>query len=285
MERSEHEEFFDSLNVADRADLLSEMLPGAQDFLEAVPNKSLGLAFEPEEFVVELKRRLLAPVYASDHFCPCCDGICDSKGRHPGLCSGKGDRVLRHNNARNLVGRFAASGGFSRELEKPGLLPPGPNDVSPSLRRPADVYVPSWSHGAPAAFDFAVSSAQRQNALAQAFRVVGAAPAYEETKKSHLDTAAVCAAQGLTFVPLVAEPSGGWGPTGVTTLKRLARAVDLKTGEPAGSARVRIFQQLSVALRRASARAILRRQADETSVEPPCLASARLLLDSLASSS
>ena len=133
----------------------------------------------------------------------------------------------------------------------------------------------------PAAFDFAVSSPQRQWALAQAFRVAGqAAAAYEQTKKAHLDTAAVCAFQGLTFVPLVAEPSGGWGPTGVTTLRRMARAVELRTGEPAGSANVRILQQLSVALRRASARAILRRSVDESAAEPASVAAARLLLES-----
>eukprot|EP00973_Karenia_brevis_P066196 9200616-Karenia_brevis.AAC.1 len=51
LDTKEHDTFLASLSISDRADLLSEMLPGAKDFLEAAPNSSLGLAFEPEEFV------------------------------------------------------------------------------------------------------------------------------------------------------------------------------------------------------------------------------------------
>ena len=251
------------------------MLPGAKDFLEAVPNKSLGLAFEPEEFVVEVKRRLLGSVYNQEHYCPCCDGVCDVKGRHSQLCAGAGDRNLRHYSARNLVGRFASAGGFNPELEKPGLLPPGPDNLGPNSRRPADVYIPSWSQDAPAALDLAISSPQRQAALAQDFREVGqAAAAYEDVKRSHLNTAQSCAAQGLTFVPLVAEPSGGWGPSGVTALRRLARAVELRTGEHRAAVGARFFQQLSVAVRRASARAILRRAGAEEMGVPDSIAAA-----------
>ena len=35
-------------------------------------------------------------------------------------------------------------------------------------RRPAEVYIPSWTGGAPAAFDLAVTSPQRQDILALA---------------------------------------------------------------------------------------------------------------------
>jgi len=146
-------------------------------------------------------------------------------------------------------------------------------------RRPADFFIPSWSHGAPAAFDLAVSSPQRQAALARNFREVGAAAAlYEDTKRTHLNTADTCASQGLTFVPLVAEPSGGWGPTGAKTLRRLAKAVELRTGAPAGSVRAQLFQQLAVSIRRSSARAILRRATDDETLEQSSLQAARDLL-------
>ena len=108
------------------------------------PNEKLGLLFEPEEFLAELRRRLLLQVYDADHFCPCCDEPCDRHGRHAGLCAGAGDRVCRHNAARNLVGRFAAAAGCNPELERPGLLPPRPRDDRAIGRRPADVYIPSW---------------------------------------------------------------------------------------------------------------------------------------------
>ncbi|CAK0798447.1 unnamed protein product, partial [Prorocentrum cordatum] len=184
-----HRHFLENLGAADRADIQSELPPGASGFLEVAPSEKLGLLFEPEEFLTELRRRLLMPVYDADHFCPCCDEPCDRHGRCAGLCAGAGDRVCRHNAARNLVGRFAAAAGCNPELERPGLLPPRPGDDRAIGRRPADVYIPSWHLGAPAAFDFAVSSPHRQAARGMAFQGVGsAAEAYEVVKRTHLDT-------------------------------------------------------------------------------------------------
>ncbi len=157
-----HCSFLARLGPADRADVLSEQRPGASAFLEAVPNEKLGLLFEPEEFLTELKRRLLVPVYEAGHYC---------------LCAGAGDRVHRHNAVRNAVGRFAAAAGMNPEVESQGLLPPRPEDTrhDPSRRRPADVYIPSWHHGTPAAFDFAVSSPHCQAARVLAAQGMGRA--------------------------------------------------------------------------------------------------------------
>jgi hypothetical protein len=238
------------------------MLPGASDFLVAQPSEQMGLLFEPEEFACEVRGRLLMPVYETEHFCPCCEDVCDRHGRHAGLCAGAGDRVHRHNGARNVVGTFATSAGFNPTLEQPGLLPPRPDDVQVNGRRPADVYIPFWFQGAPAAFDFAVSSPRRQAARVLAFQEVGrASQEYELVKRNHLDTERQCQQQGIVFFPPVAEPSGGWGPTGAETLRRLARASDRRRGEELGAGAARLFQCLSVAIRRATARAVLRRHA------------------------
>ena len=105
----------------------------------------------------------------------------------------------------------------------------------------------------------------RQAARILAMQGVGrAAQEYEMVKRSHLDTETLCRRQGILFIPLVAEPSGGWGPKGAETIRRLARASDRRLGEEAGSGATRLFQQLSVAIRRQTSRAILRRHA-----EPP----------------
>ena len=113
--------------AADRADLLSEMLPGASTFLEAVPCKVTGQAWETAEFLTELRRRLLVPVYSEESWCPQCDAVLDVNGRHAVACSGDGDRTTRHHAARNEVSRFAAEAGQHPELEKAGLFPPGPD--------------------------------------------------------------------------------------------------------------------------------------------------------------
>ena len=112
--------------------------------------------------------------------------------------------MLRHNAARNLTSSFAAAAGFNPELERPGLLPPRPDDVRVSGRRPADVYIPSWFHGAPAAFDFAVSSPHRQAARILAMQGVGcAAQEYEMVKRSHTTSPKLrciaCGGCGLDF--------------------------------------------------------------------------------------
>eukprot|EP00973_Karenia_brevis_P048578 6744426-Karenia_brevis.AAC.1 len=65
---------------------------------------------------------------------------------------------------RNAVFNWCHSGGLCPELEKPGLLQARPFQgalpedgikIGGDARRPADVYVPRWRQGMPAAFDFA----------------------------------------------------------------------------------------------------------------------------------
>eukprot|EP00959_Pyramimonas_sp_CCMP1952_P332749 6968111-Pyramimonas_sp.AAC.1 len=84
------------------------------------------------------------PACETEHFCPCCEDVCDRRGRRAGSCAGARDRVHRLNVARNVVGTFATSAGCNPTLEQPGLLPPSPDDVQVGGRRPADVYLPSW---------------------------------------------------------------------------------------------------------------------------------------------
>ncbi|CAE7804962.1 unnamed protein product, partial [Symbiodinium microadriaticum] len=100
----------------------------------------------------------------------------------------------------------AERAGFRPEPEKPGLLlPQRPDDTRVAHRRPADIYLPSL-YGTPAALDLAVTAPQRQESLGRAGQhALAAATAYAEVKSSHLDTARVCAEQGLKFVPMVAE--------------------------------------------------------------------------------
>jgi hypothetical protein len=149
LDRTEHNADFATVTLAEQANLNSEMLPGASHWLEAVPSKVFKLALEPEEFTAELKRRLGADVYPEDGWCPLCDCVSDSKGAHPGLCAAGRDRVTKHNASRNLGNSFAQAAEQHPELERPGLLLPSPDQPDAQLRRPADVYLPSWHGGRP----------------------------------------------------------------------------------------------------------------------------------------
>ena len=124
IDQAKFDQQFASSLVPQRAQLLTECLPGAGGFLTAIPSKVLGLAFQPPEFIAELQVRLWMDVYSGDRFCPCCDAVLDAKEVHARSCMAAGDVVACHNCARNLVGRAAASGGFTPTLEKPELLPP-----------------------------------------------------------------------------------------------------------------------------------------------------------------
>jgi hypothetical protein len=117
-----------------------------------------------------------------------------------------------------------------------------------------------WVGGAPAALDFAVSSPQRADYLASFAQTrASAASEYEGHKRRYMGTEQDCARQGITFIPMVAEPSGAWGPQGLKTLSALAHAKALHSGVEAGPVMGHLLQSLCVGIRRASARAVLKR--------------------------
>ena len=142
-------------------------------------------------------------------------------GDHCLVCSGGGDRTTRHNRIRNAFHRLCGIAGLNPELDRSGILRPRPlqgalgedgSDTSrdSSARRPADVYVPRWRAGKPAAFDFAVTSGLRTEQLATSAQDGSAAALqYEGHKCEFLNTRDACAQEGVTFIPMVVEASGG----------------------------------------------------------------------------
>ena len=204
-------------------------------------------------------------------------------------CPCRGDRTKRHNALRNQGFFDAQAAGFAgAELERPGLLPPraanegppggerdGP-DLDAGDRRPADVYLPRWRNGVPAAWDFAVTSGLRTDLLAASAASPSAATErYEEFKRQDLDTERQCAAQGLTFIPMVVEAhGGGWGREARRAFAILAKRVADATGEEAAIVADRHAQRLSVSLHRENARAVLRRLQPSTGVAAARLAAA-----------
>lgn len=260
-----------------RAHLSLITAPGAGLWLEATPSKEARLHNEPALFVAMLQRWLRMPFATEDMLCPCCDGVLDRFGDHALVCSCGGDRTRRHNLLRNMVFHAAAAANLHPELEKPGLLAPRPfvgstrengdsNDVDPpsaSMRRPADVYVPRWRAGPPAAWDFAVTSGLRLEVVHDSARDPEAClKSYEDFKCSHLDTKAQCQSQGISFLPMVMEAAGGgWGKTARGVWSELAKSSALAFGElqTTTASATQLLQRLSMTLHRENARACLRR--------------------------
>ena len=203
----------------------------------------------------------------------------DRKGHHARKCACGGDRVRCHNDARNLVGRFASAAGHNPTLEKPGLLQPSPDQPGAQRRRPADVFLPSWLEGRPAALDIAITSPQRLEIIQEASTRMGsAAAAYEAFKRAHLNTAEDCIAQGMAFIPMIAETSGGWGTSAICTLKALSRAAAARSDRSSGFILSEQLQLLGSAIRRAKARAVLRRDTGSENLVSSAFASAAAVL-------
>ena len=89
---------------------------------------------------------------------------------------------------------------------------------------------------------------------------------YEDRKRSHQNTAAMCRDQGLQFVPLVC--GGGWGPEARKTWRTLGGFIAARTGQAPGTATEHLRQFLSVTLQRELARAVLRRLSEAAPASP-----------------
>jgi len=177
-----------------------------------------------------------------------------------------------------MVYHAAAAANLHPELERPGLLPQRPifgslhedgssfnHDSDPSARRPADVYIPRWRAGPPAAWDFAVTSGLRLESMADSVRDPDlVSTKYEDFKRSHQDTHAQCQQQGITFLPMIVEAvGGGWGKVARGVWSELAKTSALANGEleTNSSCAIMLQQRLSMTLHRENARACLRRVA------------------------
>ena len=206
-------------------------------------------------------------------FCRPYNGVIDVLGNHTLTCTYGGDRTKHHNLLQDACVHMAWAAGWRPEPEKAGLLQArsftasqgndheGGEGLGPEARRPADVYIPRWDLGGSAALDFAVTSGLRTNQLEQTVADgLSSLTSYEAIKDSYKDTAAHCAREDITFVPMVAEAhSGAWGPRANKVWLRLGKALSILSEESAASEVLRVRQNLGFALHKATARAILRR--------------------------
>lgn len=262
----------DALNDGDQALLAHYSLtsaPNAGQWLHALPNPATRNKVDPLLFKTMIQQRLRAKIFDSEFACPLCDGVMDVFADHCRVCSGGGDRTKRHNHLRNHTFHWCQGAGLSPELEKPGLLLPRPmhgalhedGTRQSDGRRPADVYVPRWRSGTPVAFDFAVTSGLRANSLVASLHDPRSAPtAYEDFKREHNSTELDCQAQGIQFIPIVAEAVGGaWGPAADKVFAQLAKLKTSMSGERSSQVLANLYQNLGIIIHRENARAVLRR--------------------------
>ena len=138
-------------SIRDRARLHSVGLPGAGDWLNAIPSKALGLHLRPKEFTVSVQYHLGLKVFPEEGPCPACKAHSDSLGDHALGCAGDGERIARHNHLRDSLYQTARQAGLGPTREEGGIL-------QDSGERPGDIYIPSWTKGLDTALDVTVVS-------------------------------------------------------------------------------------------------------------------------------
>ena len=78
-------------------------------------------------------------------------------------------------------------------------------------------------------------------------------------KRTYLDTESQCRRNGVAFLPTVAESTGAWTPEALGMLKMICKTRNRWTGSPEAELMEGLLRELSVAIRTANAKAILRR--------------------------
>ena len=132
--------------------------------------------------------------------CPSCSThSLDPLDHHALTCRYNGDVVSRHNELRNTFFESCRQAGVGGKMEVGSGL--GHNEW---CTQPADVLVPNWDLGKPAAFDLIVATSLNQSILNEA---TGSSARVSEQRK-HASNDVKCSELGWSCIPLAVETYG-----------------------------------------------------------------------------
>ena len=137
------------------------------------------------------------------------------------------------------------SAALAPRKEVPALIPG-------TSSRPADVYLPNWRRGQPAALDVTVISTLQQLTLEGAASTQGHALSVGKERKMTAHSEA-CRSVGVIFLPLVVESLGGWDGEAADIIRAIGRLQGQRLGIPHAEATRHFFQRLAVSLWRGNA--------------------------------
>ncbi|KAL5487232.1 hypothetical protein EMCRGX_G019809 [Ephydatia muelleri] len=122
--------------------------------------------------------------------------------------------------------------------------------------RPADVLVPNWDLGKPAAFDLTVASPLNQSILNEACVTAGSSARISEQRK-HASNDVKCSELGWSCIPLAVETYGCWGAEARLHFSRFASRLAARLNCSKSHATSTLYGRLNLVLVRANARALL----------------------------
>ena len=181
---------------------LSSAIPHAGDWLNVIPSLALGLHLYDQEFCQCLQYWLGVRMFSVDYPCSFCKSSCDPYGDHQIECGSNKERIDRHDSIRNTLCSSAQAAALCPRKEIPSLIPG-------SKSRPADIYLPYWKHGKPAALDVSVISPLQKLTLESSSMSQGHALSVgaEHKRSVHSDA---CREVGVSFAPLLVETIDCW---------------------------------------------------------------------------
>ena len=172
--------------------------------------------------------------------CCICGVSSDLYGDHHVTCRGNGDMISRHNILRDVIFTTCRTAALSPRKEVPSLIPG-------SAARPADVFLPVWSQGKPAAIDVSVISSLQCLTVSEASCEQGYALSYGERRKRRVHDHE-CQEAGISFVPLLVETLGGWSDLALSFIRQVAELQAILLGQQPALSISHPFQRLSVSL-------------------------------------
>ena len=175
---------------------------------------------------------------------------------HALTCKYNGDVVSRHNQLRNIFLKSCRQAGVGGQMEVGSGL--GHDE---QRTRPADVLVPNWDLGKPAAFDLTVASPLNQSILTE---TVGSSAQVSEQRK-HVSNDVKCSELGWSCIPLGVETYGCWRAEAHLHLSRLASRLAARLNCSKSHTTSTLYGRLNLVLVRANARALLSQAYDISS--------------------
>lgn len=242
--------------------MLSCTMPHASDWLLAPPIPGLGLGLQSDVFRTALKFRLGIPLFNEPFPCPAlsssdgkaCASEMDIFGDHAPCCHHGPSLVFRHNNVRDILGHSARAAGLAAVvIEKK-------NQIDGSKAKPGDITIQQYHRGfATSAFDVTISHPLQQKYKEIAMEEAGvvAEDAHDRKLQKSLE---VCEKEGIHFVPLAWESTGGATETVHETVRKWTELEGARGGYPAYLIRRNLYAQISCCLQRHLAQAVIDRR-------------------------
>jgi hypothetical protein len=241
--------------------LLAQKNNKAVAWISAIPSPAYHYDFCNQDFIMLVHWWLNEDIYSREDNCPSCKtNKVDKKGRHSLLCKTSGDRIARHNALRDTIKELCQHAQLKPEIEKDGLMT--------GKKRPADVYIPSWTDGVPLALDIAVSHPFRAS-IVDKYNYNGySAQMYDEDKRKQFNSKKGKDSINFHFLPLVVEIFGTWSEESMIFFSKLANRMAPNMDFSYSEAMHYIMQKLSVVLMRKNVIALRNRNIISNSMIP-----------------